>query len=231
MNETEKESLKFTRRATIFAGLGAALKLAFSGEPVQAAANPEAEKTDEKPIPVERWTSEVKQTLASLARPLADEHEKASHAFLDLIYPFLISNAAVVTKVDNDLLIKCYVYGQKSGTDLGDGLQADEKQRVYELFMVSNTINPNKSAVIIKTSQEKLDVAEGTHTKFDPKQYPFDFTLSFYTGGITVVLNDSEQISIKNAVEMFDPMYLDLFDGEIIAPPTQPKEESKNSLT
>ena len=123
------------------------------------------------------------------------------------------------------------MYGQKSGTDLGDGLQTDEKQRVYELFMVSNTTNPNNSAVIIKTSQEQLSVADGTHTNFDPKVYPFDFTLSFYTGGITVVLNDSEQISVKNAVEMFDPMYLDLFDGKIIAPPTQPKEESKNSLT
>lgn len=231
MNEPHSEKLPLiSRRKALFAGAIGALKVAFSGEPVRAAPS-ELQKSDEKPIPVERWTSEVRQTLASLIRPLADEHEKTSHQLLDLVFPFLISNSAVVTNEGNELLVKCYINGPKSGEDLGDNIQANEKRRVYEVFMVLNPDKPNKSGLIINTTQEQPPVDESNNKDFDTKKYPFNFAVSFYTSGITVMINNSEQILPEDAQEMFGTMFLDLFDGEIIAPPTQLKEESKKFLT
>lgn len=214
------------RRDVVFASLFAGLKLAFSGEPAHA----ELQKPDEKPVPVERWTSELRQTLASLIRPGAPEHENVALQLLDLLYPFLISNSASVAYQAGELLIKCYVAGPKSGDDLGDGIQTNEKQRIYEIFMASNLNQPNMSSATIRTSQKELPTSDAPRSDFVPQEYPFDFEVSIYTFGITVV-HGNEQLLPEDSGMMFETMYLDLFEGEIIAPPLQQREKPKESVT
>lgn len=215
---------RFLQSLAAFAGISLT-ESAVAQSPAQQETN-----NPEKSISVEKWTSEVRQTLASFNRPLADESEQQLYDLLDLVFPFLMSNAAVPVQNGNELWVKCYVNGPLSGKDIGDNQIANPERRIYEIFLVSNPTTPNRSSMTIRTSESPVALASIADNNFNPDEYPFDLNFSFFTFQAAITRNNVPSSDFNKEQEVIITATQDLFDGEIVAPPVPFKPESNEKI-